>query len=85
MIVEIYVADICIAAEAQIYRAKAIHISPVSHDVILCQPAHEFTDNGFGLLEAARDGTRCTLSISLKETFPTPNAANSFKQMLAVC
>ena len=46
MIVEIYVADICIAAEAQIYRAKAIHISPVSHDLILCQAAHEFTDNG---------------------------------------
>ena len=45
MVIEIYVADICIAAKAQIYRAKAIYISPVSHNVILCQPAHEFTDN----------------------------------------
>ena len=46
MVIQIYVADNCITVEAQIYCAKAIYISPASRDVLLCQPAHEFTDNG---------------------------------------
>ena len=46
MVIKIYVADIYIAIKAQIYRAKAIYISPVRHNVFLSQPTHKFTDNG---------------------------------------
>ena len=63
MVIQIYVADICITVEAQIYCAKAIYISPVNHDVLLCQPAHEFTDNGVRPV----GGTRCTMSITQRD------------------